>query len=322
MMSLRDESRPFSVVGGYLGSGKTTLLNQVLTAAHGRRLALVINDFGAVGVDADLLDRGDGRTLELPGGCVCCQPSGGIAAAMRDVKQMTPAADGVVVEVSGVGDPTGVMPWGDHPGLRRGVCLVCVDTQAVVAQLADRWVAETVRGQLLAADAYLLTKTDLVGRHRVEEVIGLLRSLVEDPLFTSDRVEAAGWIITGTTGTASRSAGGTSGAHAQQHRTATIAATGPIDGERLASTLDELPGVARLKGTLRTSDERRALVQVAGEHRALTDLGPWGAAAGHGRLVLIVDGSQDVAGAAARIAAWLAAGAPEGGTSEPVVEVP
>ncbi|MGB1631737.1 MAG: GTP-binding protein, partial [Acidimicrobiales bacterium] len=78
-----------TVVGGYLGAGKTTLLNHLLTVAD-ERVAVLVNDFGSLDIDAQLLDRGDGSTVTLPNGCICCSLVDGLAAALDDIAELDP----------------------------------------------------------------------------------------------------------------------------------------------------------------------------------------------------------------------------------------
>ena len=93
---------PLTVLGGYLGSGKTTLVNAMLRGAAGRRVAVLVNDFGAVNVDADLIRRRGATTLELSNGCVCCNLVDGMAQARITLAGLDPRPEYAVVELSGV----------------------------------------------------------------------------------------------------------------------------------------------------------------------------------------------------------------------------
>lgn len=149
-----------TVVGGYLGAGKTTLLNHLLTVAD-ERVAVLVNDFGSLDIDAQLLDRGDGSTVTLPNGCICCSLVDGLAAALDDIAELDPRPERVVIEASGVADPAGIAAYCHRRPYRLDLVVVVADTETIAAQVADEYVGETVRGQLAAADLVLLNKADL-----------------------------------------------------------------------------------------------------------------------------------------------------------------
>ena len=96
---------PFTVIGGFLGAGKTTLLNHWLRHADGQRLAVLVNDFGALNIDAGLIKAHSGDTIALTNGCVCCQIGDDLSMALIGVLQQRERFDAVVVEASGVSDP-------------------------------------------------------------------------------------------------------------------------------------------------------------------------------------------------------------------------
>ena len=104
-MDTRQQRLPLLVVGGYLGAGKTTLVNALLADPQGQRIAVLVNDFGEIGIDEGLLAADDGDVLSLANGCVCCSLADGFADALDRVRTMAGRLDRVVVEVSGVGAP-------------------------------------------------------------------------------------------------------------------------------------------------------------------------------------------------------------------------
>ena len=107
------------VIGGWLGAGKTTLVNRLLGQAQGERIAVVVNDIGKVAVDADLVQAGDGDTVELTNGCVCCSIGDSLAVTLRDLVLGERPPERIVVEASGVADPDRVAAYGDRRRLRR-----------------------------------------------------------------------------------------------------------------------------------------------------------------------------------------------------------
>lgn len=175
MNELHDTQRraplPTVVLGGWLGAGKTTLLNRWLREASGLRLAVLVNDFGEVSIDADLIveaDGGvDGDVISLAGGCICCAVGGDLFGALRRMTERLPRPDLLLVETSGVALPAAVARTVRLvPGIEVRAVVVLVDGQAWQAQLRDRWVADTVRQQVMEADLLVLTKLDVVDQDR------------------------------------------------------------------------------------------------------------------------------------------------------------
>ncbi len=167
---------PVSVIGGYLGAGKTTMVNHLLGAAHGRRLAVLVNDFGAVNVDAGLITARDGDTISLENGCVCCSIGDALGDAIDQVLTMDPRPDQIVIEASGVADPAKVAIYGQGwPGCRLDAVVVLVDVETIRQRAVDRFVGSTVVRQLRSADLIVMTKTDLIDDTQLEQVRGWLR---------------------------------------------------------------------------------------------------------------------------------------------------
>src|SRR5512135_3609911 len=122
---------PLTVVGGFLGAGKTTLLNRILGGLGGVRAAVLVNDFGAVNVDAVLIDRHEGETIALGNGCVCCSIGGDLTEALIRVMARTPTPQWIVIEASGVADPWRIAQVGlADPSLELDGVVVLVDAAA------------------------------------------------------------------------------------------------------------------------------------------------------------------------------------------------
>ncbi len=150
---------PLSVIGGYLGAGKTTLINRLLTAQHGRRLAVLVNDFGAINIDAALLQSASEDTIELTNGCVCCTRSGDLFFAIGDLLDRTPRPDHILIEASGIADPAKIAAVAiAEKDLAYSGILSVVDGLNIETQLADSRIGEQVRGQLACADLLVLGK--------------------------------------------------------------------------------------------------------------------------------------------------------------------
>ena len=152
---------PITFVGGYLGAGKTTAINELL-ASTDRPIAVIVNDVGSVDVDAKLIRRRHGDTIELTDGCVCCSSIDGIGAAFDQIRSRAEPPDHVLVELSGVAEPSQVVWWGTTAGFRLdGVVVVAAADQLGDPSLPP-WIRERLDRQIAAADLLVLTKTDLV----------------------------------------------------------------------------------------------------------------------------------------------------------------
>ncbi len=152
---------PVTVVGGYLGAGKTTLVNHVLRSS-GERIAVIVNDFGETSIDEDLIAAAEGDKLTLSNGCICCTLADGFAAALNTVRSAEVMPERLLIEASGVADPAQIAAYGHTPGLRLDAVVVLADAEQVRRQANDRWVADTVRMQLAAADLLVVNKIDLL----------------------------------------------------------------------------------------------------------------------------------------------------------------
>ena len=96
---------PVSVIGGYLGAGKTTLVNHLLRNANGRKLAVLVNEFGELPIDADLIEADDGDMISIAGGCICCSYGSDLVGALMELPERMPNMDGMLIEASGVALP-------------------------------------------------------------------------------------------------------------------------------------------------------------------------------------------------------------------------
>jgi G3E family GTPase len=159
---------PVLVLGGYLGAGKTTLLNRLLRNAGGRRIAVLVNDFGEIGIDADLIESRDGDVMNLAGGCVCCAVGSDLIGALVALPERSAPPDLVLIETSGVALPGAVARAVRlAPGIEVDGVVVLADAETVQARADDRYVGDTVRQQLLDADLLVLNKADLVSAERL-----------------------------------------------------------------------------------------------------------------------------------------------------------
>jgi len=155
---------PLTVIAGYLGAGKTTLINRLLAEPHGARLMVLVNDFGAINIDAELLESADEDTLTLSNGCVCCTIGGDLFMAIGDALDRVPRPDHLVIEASGVAQPAKIAnaALAERELLYSGIVTV-VDALNYPALARDSLVGEQVKTQVREADLVLLAKGESAG---------------------------------------------------------------------------------------------------------------------------------------------------------------
>jgi G3E family GTPase len=271
---------PMTFVAGYLGAGKTTAINEILAAVD-RPIAVIVNDVGAVNIDAALIKRRHGDTLELTDGCVCCSAIDGFGAAFDQIRARAEPPEHVIVELSGVAEPAGVIPWGSSAGfLLDGVVVV-----AAVDQLVDdsmpAWIRTHVDRQAAEADLLVLTRTDIADAADTKAARARLEELAPGiPVVDAGRGEPGAlgrFLALGghRAGDATRVPGPTL---FDLHETNTVPIVGSLDRAGIDVLLDSLPRhiggrIARAKGVVESPDGL-VLVQVVGNRREITKLLP------------------------------------------------
>src|SRR3954452_25480803 len=153
---------PILLVTGFLGAGKTTVVNHLLTQAHGRRIAAVVNDFGAINIDAELIAGAADGVVSLSNGCICCTLEGDLLRTLAGLLRRDPRPEFIVIETSGVADPADIVRnlmdpviWQEAP-LDTVLCVLDATTSS--AKLNDD---ALLRSQLRAADVVAFSKVDL-----------------------------------------------------------------------------------------------------------------------------------------------------------------
>lgn len=292
---------PITVLGGYLGAGKTTMVNHLLTNAASRRIGVVVNDFGELGVDATLLGSAvEGEegvpVVNLANGCVCCTLGDDLRATIQTLQEVRPRLDHIVIEASGVADPTTAAAWGTVPGFLPGGVIVLAAADSVTRMARDRYVGGEVVRQLEGADLVVLTKTDLVDDARARAVTAWIRTVVDAPIVPATNGELDVDVVLGVVH--SRGSGpDTSGStHRDSRRYVSWAtATAVVSDDDLAAFVEHLPvGVLRAKGivAVTTSAGQLAgrLMQVVGRTATIT---PWSVPSRGGIEVIGVRGVLD-----------------------------
>lgn len=276
---------PVTVIGGYLGAGKTTLLNHLLHHNQGRRIAVLVNDFGAVNIDARLITSHDGETISLANGCICCSLAAGFLTVLNALRERTPAPEMIVVEASGVALPHKIAQYGRLPGFRLDGVIVLVDVETIRARVRDRYVGKTVLRQLDGADLLVLTKTDLVSAEHLEEVRAWLQArapgtpqiAAEHGVLPLSVVFGAGTETPGAPADIDR-IGEAGEAHEVAHETTTLHWDQPVPGEAMRAFAAGLPdGVLRAKGLawLAEQPDRATVFHLVGKRWSLTPGEPW-----------------------------------------------
>ncbi|GKX34968.1 MAG: cobalamin biosynthesis protein CobW [Rhizobiaceae bacterium MnEN-MB40S] len=170
---------PVTVLTGYLGSGKTTLLNRILTENHGKRYAVIVNEFGEIGIDNDLIVESDEEIYDMNNGCICCTVRGDLIRVVEGLMRRPGRFDAIVVETTGLADPAPVaqtffMDDDVRSKTRLDAVVALVDAKHLPLRLKDSREAED---QLAFADVVLLNKTDLVDADELERIEQTIRSI-------------------------------------------------------------------------------------------------------------------------------------------------
>lgn len=267
-------SIPLSVIGGFLGAGKTTLVNHLLATAE-RRWGVLVNDFGAVNVDAALIAESGSDSIALANGCVCCAMGEDLGEALANLAARTPAPEHVIVEASGVGDPWRIAQLAlIEPGFSLEPLVVLADATALPAQLADTWIADTVRLQLEHAELLLLTKPDLADPAPTHALLSALRPGIPVRHVAAGKVSAADLSFPIDPLSRPRASRFVADAPAHPFRSWHWRPAGPIDRDRLRPILEALPpSVLRLKGIAAFTPGTKLLLQYAAHRWAYTPAG-------------------------------------------------
>jgi len=291
---------PITVLTGFLGAGKTTLLNRILTGNHGLRVGVLVNDFGSINIDAELVVGVDNNMISLSNGCVCCQIRDDLVESVNALLARPESIEYILLEASGVADPAGIFVTFNDPNMRDRIRLdsvTCVvDAEQVFAHPEYPPLMELKLRQVGFADMLILNKVDLAGPEQVAKVKAWL-----DQHFNNLRIvetnycEVPNEILLGVgrfdpTQTHSHDHEHDCtdpNCHDHQHghdhskvfSTWSYETDQPLALEALRQTMRKLPGtVYRAKGVVYSTDapQRRAVLQVVGRRVDISLHDDWG----------------------------------------------
>lgn len=279
---------PMSVIGGFLGAGKTTLLNRVLGGRHGVRYAVLVNDFGELNVDGDLVAAHGGDTVTFANGCVCCTMGNDFVGAIDRLLEGDRPPEQILVEASGVADPAAIADVAIlHPGLARDLVVVLADAETVRSRHNDERLRDTVERQLGSADLLVLNKCDRITEEASEAAESWLRGRSSAPILRTVEADVPMDVLNAArpSGAFPAEARGAPD-HYHQFQSRFVPCPEPIDPGCLRSAWAELsPRVLRAKGFVRSATGPREgesgsdvepgwlVVQASGR---IVDIEPWG----------------------------------------------
>ena len=273
---------PVTVLTGYLGSGKTTLLNRILTETHGKRYAVIVNEFGEVGIDNDLIVDADEEIFEMNNGCICCTVRGDLIRIIAGLMRRSRAFDGIVVETTGLADPAPVaQTFFVDEDVRRKTKLDAIVTVADAKHLLEQ-IDRTpeAQEQLAFADVVLVNKVDLVDENSLATVERRIRKI--NPYATIHRTERCRLDLANVLGRDAFNLdrvlevepGFLTEEHAHEHddeiASLSLVADEPMDPARFVSWIQDTTqrygtDILRMKGIIAMADDDRRFV-VQGVH--------------------------------------------------------
>ncbi|WP_131196964.1 CobW family GTP-binding protein [Lichenihabitans psoromatis] len=170
---------PVTVLTGYLGAGKTTLLNRILTEDHGKKFAVIVNEFGEIGIDNELVVGADEEVFEMNNGCICCTVRGDLIRILEGLMKRRGKFDAIIIETTGLADPAPVaqtffVDQDVQDNARLDAIVTVADAKWLSARLKD---APEAKNQIAFADVIVLNKIDLVSDEELREVQARIRAI-------------------------------------------------------------------------------------------------------------------------------------------------
>lgn len=258
---------PLSVIAGYLGAGKTTLINRLLSEDHGLKLLVMVNDFGAINIDALLLDSANTDTLSLTNGCVCCTIGADLFLALGDALDRTPQPDHIVIEASGIAEPRKIANVAlAEPDLLYGGIFTVVDGLNFLSLSADDLIGAQIDTQVAQGDILLISK---VSDPSLDLIIRL-KTVSDAPVLTlSHTPDVAATLL----GRVARQTAPVPKTEHPAYVSWSVACETRIERTSLEAALAQRPaGVFRLKGFVAAPDGTGFEVQIVGRQCSVTPI--------------------------------------------------
>ncbi len=261
---------PVTVLTGYLGAGKTTLLNRILTHEHGKKVAVIVNEFGEVGIDNQLVVDTDEEIFEMNNGCICCTVRGDLIRIIGNLMKRRNKFDHLVIETTGLADPAPVIQtFFMDEDMREKLNLDAVVTMVDTKHIWEHWDADEAQEQIAFADVILLNKTDLATPEQLDELEGRIRGMnAMAKIYRTQNAELGMDALLGVQAFDLNRAleidpdflGEDAHEHDESVYSVALVEAGAVDGDKLNQWLGELlqtqgPDIFRMKGILNIAGE-------------------------------------------------------------------